>query len=120
MARGLSGPPTCSIIAGSPTSRSSSGRSSFPQGSSRMWLGRADQRDAVADCQEDGHDARIVEDAVVERADRVALEDAPAAQGVVGGNQTVLGELRQDGLVVVDVALLVGVDEDEVPRAVEP
>jgi hypothetical protein len=46
-------------------------------------------------------------------------EDPVAGERVVGRDQAALGELRQHRFVVVDVAGLVGVDEDEVPRAVE-
>ena len=41
-------------------------------------------------------------------------------QGVVGDDQPASDETRQHRLVVVDVAVLVGVDEDEVELAFEP
>src|SRR5439155_23040476 len=50
---------------------------------------------------------------------RVVLRDAARPEDIVGDDQAVVGEERQRGLVVVDVALLVGVDEDEVERALE-
>jgi hypothetical protein len=53
---------------------------------------------------------------VVEARDRrVAL----VAERVVGDDDPARGELGQDGLVVVDVALLVGVDEREVDAVVD-
>jgi hypothetical protein len=63
---------------------------------------------------------------VVERPDgegRLVLvgfvDDAPAPERVVGGDQAPLGEAGEHGLVVVDVVLLVGVDENEVELAIE-
>src|SRR5262249_30862308 len=49
----------------------------------------------------------------------VALAHLPVPERVVGDDQAALGQTRQDGLVVVDVTVLVGVDEDEVEVAVE-
>jgi hypothetical protein len=62
---------------------------------------------------------------LVERFDRlgalvlVLFDDASRPQDVVRDDGPALGQLRQDGFVVVDVVLLVGVDEDEVERALE-
>jgi hypothetical protein len=41
-------------------------------------------------------------------------EDLAAPQGVVGDDEAADGDQREDGVPVVDVAGLVGVDEDEV------
>ena len=49
----------------------------------------------------------------------VALEHAAAPERVVEDHQAALGEQRQAGLEVRAVVRLVGVDEDEVERAVE-
>ncbi len=54
---------------------------------------------------------------LVERGDPfVAIEPA---ERVVGEDQPSVGELREDGLVVLDVVGLPRVDEDEIPRTVE-
>ena len=55
----------------------------------------------------------------VHRLVRILVEHVSAAQRVVGDDQAAVGELRKHRLVVVDVAGLVRVDEDEVERAVE-
>ena len=50
---------------------------------------------------------------------RLGLDDAARPEDVVGDEQALVGEQRQRGLVVVEVALLVRVDEHEVEGAVE-
>src|SRR5204863_8239944 len=82
-------------------------------------LGRADERDPVADGEEHLRAARVRRDVAVELVHDVALEHLPAAERVVGGDQAARRELRQHRLVVADVARLVGVDEAEVDRLVD-
>ena len=50
---------------------------------------------------------------------RVVVKHTAAGQRVVGSDQGTVGQARQDSFVVVDVSAFVGVDEDEVERAVE-
>src|SRR3954452_8289174 len=95
---------------------------------SRSPSGPADERHAVADREHHVHDAIVGLHVVVEARDlaggvghlRLAeLGDLSAVERVVGDDQPAGRELGQHGLVVVDVARLVGVDEDEVQRPVE-
>ena len=86
----------------------------------------ADERDTVPDGQLDADDPAVVADVVVEGADRLgalaevrSVEDGAVPQRVVGHDQAAVGQLGQHRLVVVHVVRLVGVDEDEVERAVQ-
>ena len=89
--------------------------------------GPADERDAVADRREHADHARVVDDLVVEGAQRlgpfvgvlVGGQHAAGLQRVVDDDQPVPRQLGQDGLEVGVVGDLVGVDEDEVERALE-
>src|SRR4051794_14998424 len=88
--------------------------------------GAADQGDAVPHREDDGSYPRVVQHVLVEAPDRLGsvvrvgrVDDAAAPERVVGGDQAVRGEPLERGLVVVDVARFVGVDEDEVERPVE-
>ena len=110
-------------------------RHSRARPTSSLVARRADRRAAqrfltsrhpVANGEQHALDALVVAHAVVEPPDRlrrlvaiVRVGDAPRPERVVGDDQPVVGELRQHRLVVVDVVRLVGVDEDEVERAVE-
>ena len=66
------------------------------------------------------HRARVGGDVLVEPHDRaLALQHLPARERVVGDDQSALRQARQHLVVVVDVAFLIRVDEDEVEVAVE-
>src|SRR5947207_10029543 len=83
-------------------------------------LGPPDQGHPVADAQKYLHGAGIRGDVLIEGDDRGrAVDDAAAGQGVVRDDQAPLGQPGQHGLVVTDVSVLVGVDEDEVELAPE-
>src|SRR4051794_17002702 len=80
-----------------------------------------DERYPVADAQKNLHRAGIRGDVVVEGDDLGRTVDhAAVRKGVVRDDQAPLGQARQHGLVVADVALLLGVDEDDVEVALEP
>ena len=107
----------------SPTSgcrggRSGSYRRREPTG--RLHERRRIERDAVAQRKQDADD-RVTPDVLVEGDDLGprAVDRASAGQRVVGGDETSLGESGQNGLVVADVARLVGVDKDEVELALQ-
>src|SRR3712207_6588915 len=74
-----------------------------------------DERNAVPHAQNHLHRALVARDVLVELADAVHVEP----ERVVGDDQPAGREFRQDRVVVVDVAVLVGVDEDHVERSVE-
>src|SRR5918996_5894040 len=107
--------PPCSWTASSPAAGDPAGSGSRSSGSPRppapnalpprtrrpgSLAGSPDQRDAVPDGEQYRDDARVVPHPLVELVDDVSLEHAPAAEGVVGRDQPMLGELRQHGLVV--------------------
>src|SRR3712207_3634569 len=72
-----------------------------------------DQCDTVPHGQKDLDGALVAPHVVVELRDAVHVRPAR----VVGDDEPARRELREDRLVVVDVAVLVGVDEDHVERA---
>src|SRR3954453_2863642 len=85
-----------------------------------------DQRDAVAHAELHAHHSRIVANEVVDRTDGdgvvaavTVVDDLPAPQRVVDGDDPGGRQLREHRLVVVGVVRLVGVDEHEVERPVE-
>jgi hypothetical protein len=89
----------------SPSAHSTSSRSASYQG------------DAVADRHEDALDAVVVRDVLVEGRDPLVAGEG--GERVVGEDDAVRRELREQGFVVVDVVRLPRADEDEVERPVE-
>src|SRR3954447_23923747 len=95
------------------------GTSSLPRRSTpsrcAKLSGSADDGHAVADGQQHLHAAWIRSDMCVEGINRVTVvEHPPAVKRIVRDDQAALGEPGEDGFVVVDVAGLVRVHEDEV------
>src|SRR5438105_3683116 len=83
--------------------------------------GTADQGHALAEREEHRLHAFVMQDVLVEPRylPPVLAVRVEAEERVVGGDQAVRRELREDRLVVVDVASLVGVDEGEVERPLQ-
>src|SRR5438552_13988189 len=100
------------------TSQSASRYVTFDGGSS---AGAADQGHALAEREEHRLHAIVPEDVLVEPRylPAVLAVRVEAEERVVGGDQAVRRELREDCLVIVDVASLVGVDEGEVERPLQ-